>query len=60
MGTKNEKSTDLAVQNTALIDEAAIFNRVSAIIENRKFRAQAAANSEATLMFGKWVSMLIP
>jgi hypothetical protein len=30
-----------------------LFEYVSAIIENRKFRAYTAANSEATLMFWK-------
>ncbi|MDR2559007.1 MAG: PDDEXK nuclease domain-containing protein [Oscillospiraceae bacterium] len=51
MGTKKPKNTELAVTETATIDETALFERVSAIIENRKYRAQAAANSEATLMF---------
>ena len=62
MGTKKEKNTDLIVQNTTLIDETALFERVSAIIETRKFRAQAAANSEATLMFwevGQYVNSVI-
>jgi len=38
------------------------FQKVSAIIENRKFRAQSAANSEATLMFwevGQYVNSII-
>jgi len=62
MGSKKQKNTDLAVQNTAVIDEAALFEQVSAIVENRKFRAQAAANSEGTLMFwevGQYVNSVI-
>jgi len=47
-----KKETDLVKgKSSALIDEAALFERASAIIENRKFRAMAAANSETTLMF---------
>jgi predicted nuclease of restriction endonuclease-like (RecB) superfamily len=38
-------------QKGVAIDEAALFERVSAIIESRKSRAMAAANSEMTLMF---------
>jgi predicted nuclease of restriction endonuclease-like (RecB) superfamily len=47
---------------TALVDQAALFERVSNIIESRKLRAQAAANSEATLMFwevGQYVNSVI-
>ena len=59
---KNQKSTDLAVQNSLVIDEAVLFERVSAIIDNRKFRAQAVANSEGTLMFwevGQYVNSVV-
>ena len=62
MGMKNQKSTDLAVQNSLVIDEAVLFERVSAIIDNRKFRAQAVANSEGTLMFwevGHYVNSVV-
>jgi len=34
-----------------MVDISTLFERVSAIIENRKYRAQAQANREATLMF---------
>ena len=37
--------------NNELVDEAALFERVAAIIENRKYRAYAHANRENTLMF---------
>ena len=47
----SKKKDDFAIQNTDMIDEAALFERVSAIIENRKQRVQLAANSETTLMF---------
>ena len=56
-----EKNT-LALQDETAINEVALFERVSAIIENRKFRAQAAANSEATLMFwevGQYVNSVV-
>jgi predicted nuclease of restriction endonuclease-like (RecB) superfamily len=36
---------------SALLSESALFERVSEIIENRRFRAMAAVNSETTLMF---------
>ena len=34
-----EKKKGLAVQGENRVDEVALFNHVSAIIENRKFRA---------------------
>ena len=45
------KYTSLMVKNDEMIDEISLFERVSKIIENRKYRIAAAANSEATLMF---------
>jgi|GEM_PF-6740330 len=39
-----------------LIDEAALYEQVVAIIENRKYRAGSYANREITLMFGKSVN----
>jgi predicted nuclease of restriction endonuclease-like (RecB) superfamily len=44
------------------VDEKALFERVSAIIENRKTRARSSANSEATLMFwevGNYVNSVV-
>ena len=58
MDSKKQKNRDLAVQNSAVIDEAALFERVSVSIENRKYRAQAAANSEGTLMFWEVGSLI--
>jgi predicted nuclease of restriction endonuclease-like (RecB) superfamily len=43
--------TELTKQNSGTIDEAALFERVAAIIENRTYRAYAHANQETTLMF---------
>jgi hypothetical protein len=37
--------------NTGLVDECALFERVAAIIENRKNSAAAYANSEIALMY---------
>jgi hypothetical protein len=45
-----------------LVDENALFKRVAAIIENRKGRAVAYANSEGTLMFwevGQYINLVI-
>ena len=46
-----KKKKELAIQGEKQIDEAALFGYVSAIIENRKFNAQAHANQESVLMF---------
>jgi hypothetical protein len=49
---------ELAVQTGTQIDEVALFEYVSAIIENRKYRAQAQDNQESVLMFweiGKYI-----
>ena len=57
-----KKNNDIALQKEAQIDEIELFKRVSEIIENRKFRAQTSANSEATLMFwevGQYVNSVI-
>jgi hypothetical protein len=46
------KKAALVSQYSALvIDEAALFERVAAIIENRKRRAYAHVNHETTMMF---------
>ena len=62
MATKKTKNIELVVQNTVEVDETALFERVSAIIENRKHRIQTTANSEATLMFwevGQYINSVI-
>jgi len=49
-------------QGESGIDEIALFQRVSAIIENRKLRAQARANQEVVLMFwevGRYISSVL-
>jgi predicted nuclease of restriction endonuclease-like (RecB) superfamily len=52
-GVKNmtAKKKSLVVQSKNLIDETALFDRVSSIIENRKARVQTLANQETGLMF---------
>jgi len=51
----NKKKFDcneiVLTQSAAMVDEKALFECVSAIIENRKFRAVSYANCEVTLMF---------
>jgi len=47
----NKKKQEHTPINDAQIDEKILFERVSAIIENRKYRATVYANSEVTLMF---------
>lgn len=60
--SKTAKGALIAAQSADLIDEVALFERVSAIIENRKFRAQAQANQEGILMFweiGKYIGSVL-
>lgn len=47
----SKKKSELAVQGEAQIDEVDLIMRVSAIIENRKHRAQSQINQEAVMMF---------
>jgi len=63
---KNNKKLDSVLtpinKNGAIIDEAVIFERVAAIIESRKSRAAAYANSEVTLMYwevGRYINSVI-
>jgi len=51
MANNKKEETGLAAQGAEMIDETTLFERVSEIIENRKFRALSYANSEATVMF---------
>jgi predicted nuclease of restriction endonuclease-like (RecB) superfamily len=46
-----KKTQTLAVRSDTTVDETALFERVSAIIENRKARAGTYANREITLMY---------
>jgi predicted nuclease of restriction endonuclease-like (RecB) superfamily len=47
----DKRAAELAAGDGGVIDESALFERAAAIIENRKARAAAYANSEVTLMF---------
>jgi len=47
----NAKKNEMAVQAVPGVDEVALFNDVSEIIERRKYRAQAQVNHESVLMF---------
>jgi len=47
----HKKRNASSTQKTAMHDESVLFTRVSAIIENRKYRAFSRANQEMTLMF---------
>ena len=49
--THAKNDTQDIIKDTAAIDESALFERVAAIIENRKTRAGAYANCEVTLMY---------
>jgi len=51
MSKRKEQPGTLVLATTDIIDEAALFEHVVEIIENRKSRAAAHANQEATLMF---------
>ena len=46
-----KKEQPLTTANTQTVDEDALYNRVSEIIEHRKSRAGAYANREVTLMY---------
>ena len=57
-----KKKNEIATQNESQVDESALLERVSEIIENRKHRAQVSANSEVTLMFwevGQYVNSVV-
>jgi len=61
MNDKN-KNTDLVPKSNEMIDEASLFERVSKIIESRKYKMRAVVNSEATLMFweiGQFINSII-
>jgi len=54
-----KKKKELITQEVVQIDETVMLEYISAIIENRKFRAQARANRESILMFweiGKYIN----
>jgi len=47
----SSEKNELVTQAETLIDEAALFERISEIIENRKAYAGAYANREIVLMY---------
>ena len=58
----NEKKHEVAMQGEKRIDGVALFEFVSKIIENRKYRAQVQANRESVLMFwevGKYIGSFL-
>ena len=62
MNTRKQNNKNEANKSLIPIDESSLFEQVSLIIENRKVRAQNAANSEGTLMFweiGRYVNSII-
>jgi len=62
MGEKKFEINTETIKAITLIDEKSLFDCISSIIENRKFRAQAKANQESILMFwevGKYISSIV-
>ncbi|MCL2826213.1 MAG: PDDEXK nuclease domain-containing protein, partial [Eggerthellaceae bacterium] len=62
MSKNEEKPDEFMVAMTNVVDEAALFERVVAIVENRKSRAGAYANREVTLMYwevGNYVGSIL-
>ena len=58
----SKKKNEIAIQGVTQIDETALFERVAAIIENRKFRVQAQVNREIALMYwevGEYINSVI-
>jgi predicted nuclease of restriction endonuclease-like (RecB) superfamily len=58
----SKKEDSLIAQKTVTVDEAALIERVSAIIENRKSRAGTYANREVTLMYwevGQFINSVV-
>jgi hypothetical protein len=58
----SKKKNELAVQGETLLDGSQIFDKVSSIIETRKYRAGAYANCEITLMYwevGHYVNSVV-
>jgi hypothetical protein len=59
MGKRKDIMTTIETVN---VDETALFERVAAIIENRKSRAESHVNAELTLMYweiGYYINSLI-
>jgi predicted nuclease of restriction endonuclease-like (RecB) superfamily len=58
----SKSKNELVIPGGKHIDESTLFDSVSAIIENRKFRAQTQANQESVIMFwevGKYIGSVL-
>jgi len=58
----SKKKQEIAMQGETQIDETALFQHISDIIENRKARAGAYANREIALMYwevGEYINSII-
>ena len=58
----DKKKNELTAHDEEHIDESALYERVSAIIENRKLRAQVQVNQESIIMFwevGKYIGSVL-
>ncbi len=58
----SDNKKELMPQSDKSIDGTVLFEYVSSIIENRKYRAQAQANQESILMFweiGKYIGSVL-
>ncbi|MHB1484869.1 MAG: hypothetical protein ACYCYI_09420 [Saccharofermentanales bacterium] len=51
MSMRKSEDKGLVSKTESLLSQSALFERVSAIIENRKSRAQAQVNQEVILIF---------
>ena len=51
MSALSKKNKELIPQELPAVDEVALFKHISAIIDNRRYRAGAYANLEKTIMF---------
>lgn len=62
MSKRKSEGKELVAQPVSLIDQSTLLERVSAIIDNRKSRAQAQANQEIVLMFweiGRYIGSVL-
>ena len=58
----SNKKNELAIKSETQVDELLIFDKVSSIIETRKYRAGVYANCEITLMYwevGHYVNSVV-
>jgi predicted nuclease of restriction endonuclease-like (RecB) superfamily len=58
----SKANTEMAMSNAGAIDETALFERIAAIIDNRKSRIESHVNMELTLMYwevGNFINSVI-